>query len=306
MVYMFILFASAAGIVGALCGVVCVRGSTAVPAAVWALAAWMMLALDVMLRGTGYLTSPGSVASMRLVVVSLSVCPAMSLLGAKRPQHGVWQFIVASLAFILVLPVGRSTIVLPGSMPSVHILASVFMVVLIFVGWMNFIATRRGISATLITYAQLVFLTPFLPGLMSMYPYGDGGISMLDCSAVIAAASGTLLPVLQACCIQRQHMKQPDQNGALRCVIDPPFLAFRETFGAAWALRIAERFNQLAVSRQWPCKLSFRGLDDSQGDGNAPWCRDADRAFMALMRRFVSPRWLRRHALDRTDQSRHA
>ena len=33
MVYMFILFASAAGIVGALCGVVCVRGSTAVPAA---------------------------------------------------------------------------------------------------------------------------------------------------------------------------------------------------------------------------------------------------------------------------------
>ena len=37
----------------------------------------------------------------RVVFAALSVCPVMSLLGAKRPQYGVWQFIVGSLAAVL-------------------------------------------------------------------------------------------------------------------------------------------------------------------------------------------------------------
>ncbi|MEO1991595.1 MAG: hypothetical protein ABGW78_06655 [Pirellulales bacterium] len=306
MIYVFILFASIAGTLGAVFGVVCVRGSTAVSAAVWALAAWMMLAFDVILRGNAYLTAPGTVASMRLVVVSLSVCPAMSLLGAKRPQHGVWQFIVASLACILVLPVGRSTVVLPGSMPSVHVLAAVFMVVLIFVGWMNFIATRRGLAATLIACAQLIYMAPFLPGFKTIRPNGGVEFSVLECSAVIAAASGTLLAVCQACCKRKYVIQQRTRDSMLSRVIDPPFLAFRETFGAAWALRVAERFNQIAASREWPCKLSFRGLDDPDDDEDERWHRDAERAFLALMHRFVSPAWLTRHGVDRTDRPRHA
>jgi hypothetical protein len=82
----------------------------------------------------------------------------------------------------------------------------------------------------------------------------------------------------------------------LAAVIDPPFLALRETLGAAWALRIAERFDQIAVSRGWPCRLSFRGLNVSEPDEDAVWHRDAERAFAALMRRFVTVDWLRRHA----------
>ena len=41
----------------------------------------------------------------RLVVAALSVCPAMfRFWEPRRPQHGVWQFIVGTLVAVLALP----------------------------------------------------------------------------------------------------------------------------------------------------------------------------------------------------------
>jgi hypothetical protein len=94
------IVAAAAACLGAFL----VRGSTAVPAAAWACAAALALAAESAVRATGGLTEPAAFAAARLGVVALAMCPTMSLLGAKRPQHGVWQFIVASLAGILALP----------------------------------------------------------------------------------------------------------------------------------------------------------------------------------------------------------
>jgi hypothetical protein len=78
--------------------------------------------------------------------------------------------------------------------------------------------------------------------------------------------------------------------------IEAPFLALRETLGAAWAIRIAERFNDLAGERGWPCRLSFGGLDTGGDPADVAWQRDAIRAFHALARRFASTDWLARHA----------
>ncbi len=291
------LIAAAVGGACAAAGVILVRGTTAVPAAVWGLVAWLALAAEMVLRSRGQLVDLGAAASMRLVVVALALCPAMSLLGAKRPQHGVWQFIVASLAVVLALPVGRPLVLMPGSLPAVHLLAEWFMLALAIVGWMNFIATRRGVAATLITGGQLVLMRPFLPGL-AIDAQTAGGIAspVVDCVAVTVAAVGTLLALAQGW--RRDGMRQAvfASTHPLAAAIDPPFLALRETLGAAWALRIAERFDQIAVSRGWPCRLSFRGLNVSEPDEDAVWHRDAERAFAALMRRFVTVDWLRRHA----------
>ena len=98
-----------------------VRGTTAVPAAAWAVAAWSSLAGEMLIRAGGGLVDPGTAASARLAVAAVSLCPAMSLLGAKRPQHGVWQFIVATLAFVLALPSLSALLVRPGSQPDVQI-----------------------------------------------------------------------------------------------------------------------------------------------------------------------------------------
>lgn len=290
------LGAAAVGVAGAIAGAALVRGTTAVPAAVWSAVAWLALASEMAARSRGGLVEPGGAASMRLVVVALSLCPAMSLLGAKRPQHGVWQFIVASLAIVLALPVGRAVVVMPGSMPDVHILAEWFMLILAAVGWMNFIATRRGVAATLITTGQIVLMRPFLPGLaMDSQITSVIASPVVDCVAIGAAAAGTLIAVLQGW--RRVSVRQAGDRSAhpLATVVDPPFLALRETLGAAWALRIAERFDQIAAARGWPCRLSFGGLSVSEPEGDARWHRDAWRAFVALMRRFVTVDWLRRH-----------
>ena len=268
--------------VAAVRGAIAARGSTAVPAAAWAVAAAQALAAETGVRAAGGLADPASAAAARLVVVALGVCPAMSLLGAKRPQHGAWQFIVAALAVVVALPALAATLVRPGTMPDVATPWRWFLLALVAVGWMNFAATRRGLAATLVAAGQGLLARDFLP--FADLASGDPGAG-LDALAACLVAAGAVLAALP--------VARP--TGAGTTWIDPPFLALRETLGAAWALRIAERFNAEAAARAWPCRLRFAGLDRG-GASDGPWRADAERAFRAIARRFASPDWLRRHA----------
>jgi len=88
------------------------------------------------------------------------------------------------------------------------------------------------------------------------------------------------------------------QGSPAAAAITPPFLALRETLGAAWTLRIAERFNVVAEARGWPCRLRFDGLHAGGDPHDHAWHGDAIRTATALLRRFASPEWLRRHRGD--------
>ena len=287
----------------AACGVWLVRGSTAVPAALWAVAACLALAGEMVTRATGGLADPAAAAAARLAVVSLSLCPAMSLLGAKRPQHGVWQLIVATLAVVLVMPAVSALLMRPGSLPDLHLLERCFMPLLVFVGWMNFAGTRRVAAVTCVALGQLILLRGFLPG-ASLDTRHDVAVSGWDVAAAVLVLAGTLLAAVQA-----RRGRAAGVAGSERsarppllpaAAIDTVFLAIRETFGAAWALRIAERFDTVAAARGWPCRLRFGGLEiDGESAvaaaGEPSWQRDALRAFRSLARRFVSVDWLARH-----------
>lgn len=260
-----------------------VRGSTAVPAALWALAAAAALAVETGCRAAGGLGDPAAASSARLAVAALGVCPAMSLLGAKRPQHGVWQFIVAALAVVIALPAASSTLVRPGTAPDVGPLWRWFLAGLVAVGWMNFAATRRGVPATLVALGQLLLMRGFLPFAPSA---PDAGGAALDAAGACLVAVGAGAAALQA-----PRRPAPPLPGITR-----PFLAIRDTLGAAWALRIAERFNAVAAARGWPCRLGFHGVEPLDAADGA-WRPAADRAFRALARRFATAEWLRRHAV---------
>jgi hypothetical protein len=279
------LATAAAAVVGGFL----VRGSTAVPAAAWAVAAAVALSAEMAAVASGSLVSPPVRGSLRLLAAALAVCPTMSLLGAKRPQHGVWQFIVATLAIVLILPAVSATLVRPGTAPDVHVLARCFLLLLAIVGWMNFAGTRHAVAATLLAVGQVALSWPWLPfaadapTLGTWFPDGFG---------VLLLAVGAAVAVVQSALAARTAAAPPD---SLRDRYNRPFFALRETLGAAWTLRIAERFNGVSASRGWPCRLHFGGFDPGQGTTTDAWQPDAARAFAALLRRFVTSAWLTRH-----------
>ena len=281
-----ILLAAAVAAGAAATSCYLVRGSTAVPAAAWAVVAATVFLIESSCRAAGQLIEPAADATVRLVVAALAVCPTMSLLGAKRPQHGVWQFIVGTLACVLAMPAASAVLVRPGSMPDVHLLERCFFGLLLAVGWMNFVGTRHALAATLVTAGQAGLIQSFLPGGMT----DRGSTAAGDAVAATAVAAGAALAVWQSARWPAGFKPQAGIGGA----IDPPFLALRETLGAAWTLRIAERFNAVASERQWPCRLRFGGLVVEAGAGPEAWERDAIRCCRALLRRFVSEAWLNR------------
>ena len=288
-------------------GTFLVRGSTAVPAGCWAVAACLALAAETGARAVGGLADPASAAAARLAVVALSLCPAMSLLGAKRPQHGVWQLIVATLAVVLCLPAVSALLVRPGSLPDLHLLERCLVPLLVLVGWMNFAGTRRSVAAGSVACGQVLLARGVLPGVPPDAQAAPA--AAWDTVAAALVLGGMLLACGQSLVSGRRHRDRDTGGRAatrglpthrLAAAVDPAFLAVRETLGAAWTLRIAERFDAVAASRGWPCRLRFAGLevrDEGPGIGmeDAGWQRDAVRALRALLRRFVSDGWLARH-----------
>lgn len=288
------LVACAAAIVtavAAVAGAVIVRGSTAVPAALWAAAAAAALACETGCRAAGWLVDPAASTAARLCVVALGLCPTMSLLGAKRPQHGVWQFIVAALALVLVMPAATAALVRPGTMPDIHLLERGLMLVVAVVGWLNFVGTRRAAAASLVAVGQLILMGPLLPFARAAVP----GVAV-DAVAAVAIAWGALVAARPWGGPRRAPTSVA---GGLASRFAGPFFALRETLGAAWTLRIAERFNAIATNRGWPARLHFRGLETGGDPADTTWHRDAARAFEALLRRFVTPAWLQRHGWPR-------
>jgi len=282
-------------------GVFSVWGTTAVPAAAWAIAAALAVAAEMGCRAAGGLTDPAVAAAARLAVVSLSLCPAMSLFGAKRPQHGVWQLIVATLAVVLVMPAASALLIRPGSLPDVHLIERCFMPLLVLVGWMNFAGTRRAGAATCAAIGQLLLLRAFLPGVATDQVSTAAGAEVFDATAVGLVLLGVTLAAALAW--RRSPAGPAGPAGHLINMADAinrPFLALRETLGAAWTLRIAERFNTVAATRGWPCRLRFCGFESGGDPADTFWHRDALRAFQALARRFVTDIWLARHGWPAT------
>jgi len=290
-------------VVAACAGAFLVRGTTAVPAAWWAGGAALAFAVESAVRASGGLTDPASQASARLAVAAFSLCPIMSLLGAKRPQHGVWQFIVASLAGIIALPAASAALVRPGSPPDVHALQRWFMLALVLVAAMNFAATRHGVAAVTVAVGQLILMRQFMPFVDSLKQQGaalDAVAAWLVATGAIVAAAQSWLQQAQRRVVGSEVAEVATRRGSQAdlAAFGTAYLALRETLGAAWTLRIAERFNVVAESRGWPCRLRFDGLHGGGDPDDRQWQADAVRTGRALLRRFVSPGWMRRHAAN--------
>ena len=211
---------------------------------------------------------------------SLIFCPFMSLLGARRPQNRMWEMVVITLWFILVLPALEAVIVRPGQNYDTQGIRAWFMMILIFVSSMNLILGRFWICGILIGCAQFALVNSHLPSWLqiqstAMVPWGLG----FAIAALIAMFA----------------LRKPDRS-KMR-VENQVWLDYRDMFGGMWALRIRERINVTAKMNDWDLRLEWHGFTAADGTP-LPDTLPADTQrilhlnFWNLMRKFVNQSWI--------------
>lgn len=82
------------------------------------------------------------------------------------------------------------------------------------------------------------------------------------------------------------------RGAAARSPLDRVWLDFRDAFGVAWGLRVAERLNASAAMYSWPVTLTWQGFRGRQeGTSDIPPAA-VEEGLRGLLRRFVSPEWI--------------
>ncbi len=222
-------------------------------------------------------------AQLRLTAGSLTFCPLVALLGAKRPQDRAWQFIVLSFWVILALPAAQARLLWPDEPPTVHPLWSWFLVVLIVVGVTNYVATRFSLAGLLGAAGQATFLWTFLPfgAPTESQITSQLGLVMLGAALAVAALIA----------------RRPRRTGE---PLDRLWLDFRDQFGVVWGLRIAERINSSAKMYGWDARLGWHGFStaaDGPIEAISPTVKaELEKSLRSLLRRFVSDAWIERRA----------
>jgi hypothetical protein len=260
----------------------------------WSVAAVVGVTAVEVMSGLQSANDAGWFEPARLAAACLTFCPSVAILGAKRPQDRAWQLIVLALWVVLALPAVEAW--LRGTMIEVHTVRGVFLAILVFVGWFNYLPTRFAASATAYAAAQLALFWPYLPLLpiVESRRLGLVGLSLLLLSAILFGirATATLTakdgPLIELACVWRD---------------------FRDWFGAVWSLRVMERMNASSRMYDWPVVLAWDGFDWRSHDSKngvheltANHREAIDLALRSLLRRFVSPAWIEARVSSAPDQ----
>lgn len=202
--------------------------------------------------------------------------PAVALLGAKRPQHLAWNWVVAALGLLVSLPAIEC--LLFGRAAPAHDLGlrGWFLWVLWGLTLVTYLPTRQWASSLLAALGQLLWLGEYLP--LVQGPVSDNasawGQSLLA-GAVLAAGVAHLLP-----------RRLPTGSRE--------WLEFRDAYGLFWALRVQERMNDSAQRLGWDYLLLWggpvrksdgRALEEIADEGTRRAVRSG---WNGLVRRFVS------------------
>lgn len=259
-------------------------GLTLLGAAGWAGAAWAALAVcqAVIQANVNEWGEPTWGAALRFAAAAGAFAPVMSVLGAKRPQHTMWHFIVLSLWGVLALPSLELLVLQPGQQLEVHDARAWFLVVLIFVAGTHLLATRFWLSGLLLGAGLTLLFAPHLP-MAPAAARSEGWAPWL-----FAGATATLAAAMLTAWLTRSSRRAT--------AWDQLWSDFRDAYGALWALRVAQRINDAASTSGWPVQLQWHGfLDDDHQPletVDPQWRQGFEHCLRGLLRRFVSPEWI--------------
>jgi hypothetical protein len=251
---------------------------------------WMLAALVVVLTAESLVDRASAVGgTIRYLAAVGSFCPSMALLGAKRPQDRGWQFVVATLWLVLGLPALQSLVFHPHSPLDLHPAWRWFLIVLIGIVVANYLLTRWALPVLLAGAAQWLLLG-------DQAPLGWRG----NAESAVAGALALLLAAA-TCVSSGWPRRRGDAAAGSGSGSDRVWLAFRDAYGAVWALRVMERINQAAGQAERQERLGWQGftehwdpLGDSARDPSDPLAATV----RMLLTRFVSTAWIERHARE--------
>jgi hypothetical protein len=217
---------------------------------------------------------------LRLAAIGLSFCPVISLIGAKRPQHAAWNFVVLSLWGIVLLPAAETFFLQRGQTIDMGDARGWFLWMLIALGPINYVPTRFWLAAVLLAAGQVLALSFHLPLVRrDVVPHAE---------TVGAAFAGAALVAAWLAARSQRVEENP---------YDRLWLDFRDRFGFLWSLRVQERVNALARQESWPIELAWGGFCNSQTGAplatiDTPIEPTLRTSLTALLRRFVERDWI--------------
>ncbi len=227
-------------------------------------------------------------AAMRFLAAATTVCPLMAVLGAKRPQNGGWQWVVATLWLVVAWPA-----VLAAGMGDRFELFAVwkfFVVGLIGIGLLNYLPTRHWLAAILVAVGQLILFGEFLG--REAFGFNAWQLPIAAGSWLVAAASVLLkVATVSGGGHATKNSKHNSSQKAKLSHLQQRWLNFRDAYGSFWALRTLERINHAAQLRDWPMRLAWSGFVAVEGEGSfdlsAEQIAELEQTMSSLLRRFV-------------------
>jgi hypothetical protein len=273
------------GVLALLSGRKSIRPTTLVAAWWWTLAAlvsWSFVELAAALSGPAL--NRAIVEALRFAAVGLTFCPVVALMGAKRPQHQAWNFVVLALWAMVALPAAEAFF-LRGRL-QIGLARSLFTWVLILLTPLNFIATRYWASALLVATGQALGFSSHLHGVGQSN--GLSYVQFIGPPPLVGLMLCGLGLLIAGVLSLRARMAASSY--------DHLWLDFRDTFGLFWALRVQERINAAAQQYGWDLELTWSGFRGSDGARlakiNATVEPTLRTTFKGLLRRFVSSEWI--------------
>lgn len=211
------------------------------PTVVWLLTAWLGW-LSVIL--CALLDWP--VWPVLHIALSLTACTGVSVLGARRPGLGAWNFVTLGLLAVLLLPLIEQAWSAPHW--SLDVLRAIFTGLVLAVGVVNYVSTRWD-SLAVATGGALWASVWILAA-----PEQRAEFSHFVVPAIALALA---LCVWGIWLILRQRLTRTSP-------VDELWLNFRDRYGLMWAKRVQEQFNQAALHGGYEERLMWRGLAASK------------------------------------------
>jgi hypothetical protein len=246
------------------------RTTLAAPALWWIVAALTIAAVEAALAFR--LIEPSTLAASRWRYAAAvgTFCPLVAVLGAKRPQDRGWQWVVAALWLTLLVPVAQS-IVSPGG-TRLELFAAWRWLLWAFIAMslLNYLPTRMALAALLAAAGQSMLLRDASSAEATANQDQDIAIGLALLTAAWLAAELTHARRRSRTLLRPASQFPADSVLPLATVQTARWLAFRDAWGAFWAVRILQRVNHTAELANWPIRLQWNGVVSTNDRNDAP------------------------------------